>query len=82
MEYEEYWFEKQEDRVHPIAVHWKGRVLEFIPLAISALFGAILAVKWIQGLPISTFVLSTVFAFFSAAQGVKYYFYHEKTKSK
>ena len=81
MEQNTHWFEKRANSKKPVAVHWKGHTLEMMTVAFSAVCAAAFVLRMIQPLTVSEALPFFAFALFAMAQGTKYYFYHEKTKS-
>lgn len=80
MEEQIYWFETQGENKRPTAIHWKGKAVEIAPVILSAVWVAASVARFIPSMNIGNALPFFSFSMFSFAQGVKYFFYHEKTK--
>jgi hypothetical protein len=77
---DKHWFKKCSETKRPIAIHWKGHALQTIPVVLSAIWVASFLVRFMPGVNLSSSIPFLVFSMLAAAQGTKYYFYHEKMK--
>ena len=77
----EHWFIQKEECSQPTAVHWKGHLIQLLPLAVSAFFVALTFWKIHAGESLTRTFLGPSIGLCFAAFGTKYYFYHERTKS-
>ena len=80
MKVKDYWFERQNEDTRPVAIHWKGKMLETLPVVLSAICAVSFVLRLLPIVPVSEALPFFSFSVLAAAQGFKYYFYHEKTK--
>jgi hypothetical protein len=80
LEDQSHWFEESSISGKLVAIHWKGRVFETLPIVFSALWVATTIARFIPTMHVSDASAFFTFAFFAFAQAAKYYFYHEKSR--